>query len=222
MNFFGHFVADGKEGDPWHNFGLVFPDLYRDLYRSSLAQRLGAIGLIDANMKAFAEGIAKHLERDSSFHTSTYFKEAELLIKASISKFPTLAALPRQWFFVHILIELITDRVLVATYPLLAKLMYDDFRKVMAQTTYYNVLFPVSEECLLFSTRLDRIQKDNYIFAYTNTFQLLQTIRHIYRKAGLVLSEQQVEAVQDEFATFVSILEKDERLIWLEKSATLT
>lgn len=222
MNFFGHYVTDGIDGDHWYNFGLVFPDLFRDLYKGSFPSFLETQKELSPAFESFAKGISKHHELDAFFHNSAFFKDAEVFVKETLALFHGLKSLPRQWFFIHIVVELITDRVLVVKYPQLAKNMYDDFRMVLMDAPLFLLLFPEDEVRLVFSNRLDRIQKDNYIFAYTNTSKLMHTIGHIYRKAGVKLSEDQLNNLANEFVTFVSTLENDERLHWKSLSTQLT
>lgn len=110
MNFFGHYFLDHKINNPIHNFGLLTPDLLRNFTPSEYDKKLIHKKLLN---KDWENGIQLHFQRDKNFHTSIFF---DLVYNAchefTKSKFQE-AQIPRFWFALHVLIEMVLDKVLI-------------------------------------------------------------------------------------------------------------
>lgn len=188
MNFFSHYYLDHKEGNTVYNFGLIYPDLFRDLYKlkePSIFFNKENSDSLDEDLINFSQGISMHLYRDSIFHPSLFFADLQIQVKSVLIQHLEIKDIPRYWFFIHVLSEMFVDRKLVALYPREAKQMYVELELCVKQFNSKRDWFKEKKNFEVFMSRMQKITLDKHIFAYTNNEMFLSTLWWVYKKAGL-------------------------------------
>lgn len=213
MNFFGHYFTDSIAGRPWFNLGLVFPDLYRDLIQKKIPNR-SSFKNPSPEINDFFEGIEAHLSRDKMFHNCEYFHLAEKVLKAELKTFENFEIIPRAWFLTHIMLELVTDKYLVISFPEQANSFYKDLGIIENDSNTIDGLFDDLLIKTVFLTRLNLIKKDRFIFAYANNEKLVVSLFRIYQRAGIEMSKEIKEEISKILLTVLPKLDHNPAFNW--------
>ncbi|MBX2985633.1 MAG: hypothetical protein KF882_06670 [Bacteroidia bacterium] len=186
MNFFGHYFTDSQKGKAWYNMGLVFPDLFRDLYRKHVPERDKREYSTQA--LEFIKGMKSHIERDKMFHNCEYFIHAEEELKKAFYEKGIFEKIPRAWFMAHVLTELLTDKQLVIDFPEKVKVFYDDMYTTIGDEAIVDELFDNAVFKTVFLSRMRLIHHDKFIFAYANNEKIIATLWRVYERAKINVS----------------------------------
>jgi DNA primase large subunit len=190
LNFFGHFFLDGDNQRPWHSLGLVYPDLYRDLFKQNLPDSNFLRNTKAKNIANFSEGIQKHLSRDKEFHSNAMFSKNYEAIKSIYIKENLHTLLPRYWFGIHVFMELMIDRIIVRENPEAVSIFYQHMQEVLAHSSQKDEIFENDHHHSFFLKRLERIYHDKYIFAYTNNEMFIRAFWGVYNRVGIKVEEK--------------------------------
>lgn len=212
MNFFGHYFTDSQEGRPWFNLGLVYPDLFRDLYRKQIPNRI--VKRDTQSSIDFVDGMRAHIARDKMFHQSSFFLHAEKKLKVVYDEYRIQNKLPRTWFMFHILSELLIDRQLVQAYSEVANRLYLDMANTMLDTLIVDELFEDVVIKTVFLSRMGLIHQDKFIFAYANNEKLIAALWMLYKRAGIELSMELKETHTPILHSIINKLEGDSHFDW--------
>lgn len=127
MNYLSHFYFD-KSDDKYYNIGLVLPDLARNHIAKLRVTPKHNIQFSTKEIASINSGCSRHFECDRIFHNWEFFmslsEECTEIIREHGEK-----DIDRDYFFVHVFIEIILDRILLKKNPTLA----DDFYKMMSE-----------------------------------------------------------------------------------------
>lgn len=209
MNFFGHYFLDHKPNRYWYNMGLIYPDLFRDLFKKQ-EPNLQDIAIENpAESRGFLAGIHQHLKTDALFHHHVFFHNAQEVVKQKMEDLHMMKLVPRSFFAVHVFAELLIDRQLVTKYPTFASQMYNDMQKVLNDRAIYDKVFTKKESVDIFLDRLSRIHADKFIFAYTNNQKLIATLYSIYAKMNIQFTTEQLRDLVPKWNQFLEELEGD-------------
>lgn len=192
VNFFAHYYFHNKAGNPWHNAGLLFPDLLR-IFTS--AQRISHKDPVFTNGLEFKElctGINMHFKADDLFHNWQFFTyqnhELALKIRQSGLEFQ------RDWFLAHIFIELALDHTLVCENETGVAQLYTDLKS--CEPNIWNKFF---EKCSLNQTEkwnlgMNRFIENQYIMSYKDTEMVVYALNRIYQRAGIgIFNSKQID-----------------------------
>lgn len=163
--------------------GLVFPDLFRDLYRKHIPSR--DINNYSETAFEFIKGMRMHIERDKFFHHCDYFHKGEELLKVFFQQKMIIDKIPRSWFMAHVLTELLTDKFLVIHEKNCVERFYEDMYNTMDDIKTVNELFKDSIHKTVFLSRMRLIHQDKFIFAYANNEKLIAALWRVYERAGI-------------------------------------
>lgn len=200
MNFFSHYFLDHQEGNVWYNFGLIYPDLFRDLYKlrePAILFNNENFDSTEEDFKNFSKGIKMHLQRDAIFHPSLFFSDLQMQVKSVLVQHLNIKDIPRYWFFIHALTEMFIDRKLVSIYRSEAIQMYTEIELCVKQFNSKGDWFKEKTNFEVFMSRMQKISIDKHIFAYTNNEMFLSTLWWIYKKAGLKILSSSIKSEID-------------------------
>lgn len=201
MNFFSHYFLDHKKDNVLYNFGLIYPDLFRDLYKRhepTILFKMEEYTSSNNDFLNFSNGVAMHLQRDASFHGSMFFIDLQNQVKSVLIQHFDVKDIPRYWFFIHALTEMLIDRKLVESYPKEASQMYEELEKCSKDFTSKRDWFKENTNFELFISRMHKITLDKHIFAYTNNEMFISTLWWVYKKAGLKILSESVKSKIDQ------------------------
>lgn len=209
MNFFGHYFLDHKPTAYWYNIGLIYPDLFRDLFKKQEPKLYDISIESPTESRGFVAGIHQHLKTDALFHHHVFFHTAQKVVKKKMEDLDMMKLVPRSFFAVHVFAELLIDRQLVAKYPECATQMYIDIQSVLNDSSIYDNVFTKKESVDIFLHRLSRIHADKFIFAYTNNQKLIATLYSIYAKMNIQFTTDQLRDLVPKWNQFLEELEED-------------
>lgn len=208
MNFFGHYYIDGKADDPYFNFGLVYPDLFRDLLREKALKR--NIEPESQKLLKLNAGIIQHINRDKWFHHTAIFVKGDQFMKDEFAKSGLDQLIPRSWFLAHVFFELALDRQLVIHYPERVEAFYADLDFLKQNIKEAEQWFCNYGQFEKLSERLKRISQDKYIFAYTNNEMLISALWRVYKQAGLKTEFMKMEKINMELSNILTLSDNSE------------
>jgi hypothetical protein len=208
LNFFGHYYIDGIKANPFYNFGLVYPDLFRDLLREKALKK--TIAPESSDLLQLNAGITQHINRDKWFHHTSVFVNGDQFMKDEFAKSGLDLLIPRSWFLAHVFFELALDRQLVIHYPERVDAFYDDLEIIKLEINKTVDWFCNYGQFEKMSERLKRISQDKYIFAYTNNEMLISALWRVYKQAGLSTELLKTEQINMELSNILTLSDKSE------------
>jgi len=201
VNFFGHYHLDHIPNNPKHNFGIITPDLLRNftpnLYDKHLLHHLK-----DSDWQS---GVIKHFERDKYFHQSIFFKETYHACHEITKNTFQKNKIPRFYFGLHVLIEMILDKVLISQdenklqefYEQL-KLCKDEIPRLLEQVNHQNKN--------LFLERYLRFLESKYLFKYLDSSGIVYGLNRVYIQVNAYHFDWNIEQ-KNELEALVPIIE---------------
>lgn len=206
MNFFSHFLTDHKTELPAYNVALIMPDLLRnftpkyckfnfvDKHQTLLNQHPENNKLLD-----FLEGCLQHIERDKQFHGSTFFNKSHNFLREEWVKICKTYQIPKYWFSLHVLIEIMLDKYYIDNNIEKLTLFYHQLiteRKTVVQCLEW-LEHPDKNT---FMERYDRFCEIQYLFHYQNIDRIAYALHRIYQQIGLDFSwyaQHETQLVKD-------------------------
>ncbi|MEN9317607.1 MAG: hypothetical protein RL712_177 [Bacteroidota bacterium] len=191
MNFFSHFLIDHKTASPAYNVALIMPDLLRnftpksckfhfyDKHQALLNQQPEEPKLLD-----FLEGCIQHIERDKAFHSSAFFSESYQLLRNDWMVICKEYEIPKYWFSLHVLIEIMLDKYYIDNNIEKLTLFYHEL-KTERDTVVKGLDFLEHPEPATFMERYDRFCEIQYLFHYQNIDRIAYALHRIYQQIGL-------------------------------------
>jgi hypothetical protein len=175
VNFFGHYFLDHIPNNPKHNFGIITPDLLRNftpnLYDKNLLHHL--------KDSQWQSGVIKHFERDKHFHQSTFFEETYQTCHEITKNTFQKNQIPRFYFALHVLIEMILDKVLISQDENKLHEFYEQLE--LCQNEIPNLLEQIKHQNpSLFLERYSRFLESKYLFKYLNDSGIVYGFNRIY------------------------------------------
>ena len=185
MNFFAHYYFHHKPNNSWNKAGLLFPDLLRIFTKEQRISEKSNIdfGYNQKDYKNLIHGIQNHFRGDEIFHNWDWFKEKnhELAITIRESKL----GIKRDWFLAHIFIELTIDHVLVNENKTMVKELYADL--MACDKLGWELFFNKNKfgEFEMWYESFDRFNKNQYIFTYKDTYNIIYALNRICQSIGI-------------------------------------
>jgi hypothetical protein len=201
VNFFGHYFLDHLPNNPKHNFGILTPDLLRNftpnLYNKNLLYHLS-----DYDWQI---GVNKHFERDKHFHQSIFFKTIyDSCHDITQNIFYEIEA-PRFYFALHVLIEMILDKVLISQNETKLHEFYGQLE--LCKPDIHNLLDQINHQNpSLFLDKYNRFLESKYLFKYLNNSGIVYGLNRIYIQVN-AYNQEWNEKQKNELEKLVSVLE---------------
>ncbi len=180
MNFFGHYYFDKIENNPIHTFGLLTPDLLRNFTPNDFNKKLLHR---PNNHEIWQIGISKHFLRDKSFHNSKFFKltysECHDTIRTTFKKCENR----RFWFALHVIIEMILDKVLIQK----SNRLLNEFYLELSESIEYipALLLQINhQEVDTFMKRMNRFIESQYLYKYLENEGIVYGLNRIFNQVG--------------------------------------
>lgn len=213
MNYFSHYFFDHRPDSSEFNFGLLAPDLLRNYskdsynkskvaHSSSIYNKLintpnSSITLLD-----FFKGMKTHLDRDKTFHHSTFFENVYQEIHPKIESAFKRTLIPRFWFALHILIEMQLDQFLILSYPEKLKAFYDNLSQ-LSESTILKMLQAVDHQNpTKFINGFNRFLEVKYLQKYSDHSGIIYGLNRIYQQVGI----QKEEWTKEQYDILVPVL----------------
>lgn len=208
MNFLSHFRLCGHYQDPERTVGKILPDLVRMVDRN---WRLHKQRLPDlpGKLHPLAEGINWHIGTDAYFHSSLYFKEKEAVVKAAIERIDLPGNHHYTYFYSHVLLEMVLDRVVMRENPSLLPQFYESLSQVSKATIFAFFQYKQWETYLdRFWHTLQRFIQHAYLYEYIENERLLFALDRVAGRVGLQLFDEpyksrlmhQLDDIEEEIA----------------------
>ncbi|MCB0734485.1 MAG: hypothetical protein H6608_07040 [Flavobacteriales bacterium] len=192
MNFLAHYYFDQRPGEPYHNLGLLFPDLFRNFIRGGRLK----VNELTADFEeghALINGCLQHISSDKLFHNWDGFHALMDLVTSDLRQ--SGHTISKDWFIAHILSELVIDEYLARTHERLATELYTDFEQLelnkLQQFFEGNELANFEQ----FERGLDRFMEVRYLEKYQDSASILYALGRICTKVNLPAFTEQQQVV---------------------------
>lgn len=181
VNFFSHYFFDHSKSDSVYNFGLLTPDLLRNFTPSAFNKNLLTHSQLT---EAWKNGIHQHINRDKLFHNSLFFQSVYSENRElALTTFKN-ANLPKFWFALHVLIEMILDKFLIQKNNQLLHNFYNELESVTPKIP--NLLTEIEhKEIDIFLKRFEGFYTHQYLFKYQSHEGITYGLNRIYNQIKL-------------------------------------
>lgn len=187
MNYLSHYKVGGGQSDPAYTTGKILPDLIRRVDKSLRISAQPVDSWPPALATLYA-GIATHLETDAVFHQSDWFAGKVAYTKTLLQEIMAPAGLKYRFFYAHILVEMIADRVVMKQQPTLLDNFYTQLSLLDKATLSYFFQYNGWER---YSKKgwdvLQRFIAAKYLYQYTNNAELVFALGRVVSQVGLTL-----------------------------------
>ena len=171
MNFFSHFFVDYQPNKPAFNAALIAPDMLRNFtpnqskFQLDQFQKLTAPNREKSNpiLHDLFNGCMQHLQRDKEFHQSHVFQQIYQLQRNNWQSACSKLNIPRFWFSLHVIIEIMIDSYLINNNLEKLQLFYTNLES--QQETYRKALKMMGHDQIdHFMERYTRFYTNQYLF----------------------------------------------------------
>jgi len=178
MNYFSHYYFFQTE-NPYTTVGSILPDIARF---SEGKKKLWIPQNSEIILNQIQKGCDLHYAADHYFHQSVFFIEAEIFIKNLFQKNEIEHAKIRKWFLVHILIEIMIDRVLIKKHPKILDTFYADFNAVDLKFILMYLEKCERKGLEKFADFFQKFVDSKFMFSYTTEEGVLASLDRILQK----------------------------------------
>lgn len=206
MNFISHYFYDCNN-NPYHNVGLVLPDLVRSFTQKHLNLNLNE-EYNDQEIQLL-NGCIKHFQKDKFFHQSDFFESSIHKITNVIGN---QASWPRKFFLNHVLVEILLDRVLLDKNPKLCDEFYLQLKSVDLEIlSSFLVKNGVLNVDYFIQGYLKFIQI-SFIYDYLDNKKIVTALSQLYKKVGIdyQFTESNKQFFDDNLSLMIEIIKDNE------------
>ena len=187
MNFFSHFLIGGDYGNPDKTLGKLWPDFLRIIDKSLRLSHKHVDPMPEA-LTNLQSGIALHVATDRYFHASAWFHEHEVVLKQVWDELRLPGRHQYRYFFTHVLLEMLLDRVMIRRKPELLGQLYESLSRVDRATLTAFFRYKGGEKFEPQSWQfLQRFVESAYLYEYTDNSRLLFALDRVAHRVGLQL-----------------------------------
>lgn len=183
MNYLSHFYFDRTE-DKYYNIGLVLPDLARNHISKLRVTPKHNITFSTKEISSINSGCSRHFETDRAFHNWSEFmelsEECTSIIRESGEK-----DIDRDYFYVHVFIEIIIDRILLKQNPNLANEFYEMLKTVEIEWMLRYLRYAGLHDDEMFKGSQRRFIKANFLNDYVDIDKCINHLEQMGFKIGL-------------------------------------
>ncbi len=179
MNFFGHYYLDNIPNNPKHNFGILTPDLLRN-FTANLYDKKLLHHLCDSDWQS---GVLKHFERDKIFHQSIFFEDTYQVCHEITKNIFQKTNIPRFYFALHVLIEMILDKILISQDQNKLHEFYEQLE--LCKSEIPGLLKQINHQNPnLFLEKYNLFLESKYLFKYLNESGIVYGLNRIYNQVN--------------------------------------
>ena len=203
MNYLSHYYILSEYDDPAFALGKIIPDLLRVFGPAHKIRKARNIEVPKDASEWMMKGAYVHLESDRLFHDSAYFEFESQRLKEEIRAGSSICKY--SYFYAHILLEMLLDRLLVKKHPELGQRFYEDLEQVEeGDVKSFFELKPIAVNADAFMQVLKRFRKSRYLFEYAHDSGFLYAFTRILNQIGMPLLNRE----DKDF--FISLVHKSE------------
>lgn len=210
MNFFSHFIVDHQPNNPAYNVALIMPDLLRNFtpnhckFNFAELYNRSQLSLTNSNIPNpiphpnqthipnqhpitlgnFFLGCLQHIERDKHFHSSEFFTNAYNLLRKDWRAACLEYEIPKYWFSLHVLIEIMLDKYFIDNNLIKLSLFYTQLQE--EQEIFEKALnimhHPAPHE---FMNRYHKFCEHQYLYQYQHIEKITFALHRIYIQIGI-------------------------------------
>lgn len=189
MNYLSHYYFDRENTSPLYTLGSIFPDLLSNFDRKlkNIPKKDIKDAITDPSdqttsaLSDFRDGIKRHFELDRLFHSGDFFIEQTQWLSREIESLELKTLSRRIYFFAHVLLELILDRVLLFQIPDLALQFYSQLEKssLSCLKTYFqlNNFLPHYEG---FGNYFNNFMERKFILKYSENEMIIKVLNRFH------------------------------------------
>lgn len=188
MNFLSHYYFHNDKNDNYFTVGLTMPDLLS--FHSNgirltkkILQKL-YLKETDYNIKSHIAGMFMHLDLDSWFHTSDFFKKNVLFLQ---NKYVEYNEKKEQFpnFYSHIILEVLIDKYLLTIQPDIADNFYASYKSFNFEKAA--ILFAGFEnfDKSKFMTFTNDMANSSFLKEYTDNNSFASILTRVSRRIGI-------------------------------------
>lgn len=207
MNFLAHYFVDRITGKPYHNFGLILPDLMSMYKRKwKITEKVLQYSLHQHEVQIVA-GVIKHNKLDSFFHQSDFFNKYTSEIKKILLGNGIEYPENRIFFLAHLLLELMIDRVIIRREKMILKEFYNELDEIdhnELEKFFIKINLPPTKG---FYGYFIKFRKRKYLYKYANNFRLLYITNRILKRVGLPELVDQKRRMKRSFSQIDALLD---------------
>ena len=185
MNFLSHYYLDRIENKPYHNFGLILPDLmsmYKRKWKITDKALKYNLNQVEAQL---VTGVIKHNKLDSFFHQSDYFIKYTHIIKDIIVKNNIKYHKNRLHFISHILLELLIDRIIIIKDKNVLREFYNDLDQIDWHVLENFFMKIELKTDIGFHGYIIKFIRRKYLYKYLNSHRIIFIMNRILQKVSL-------------------------------------
>lgn len=180
MNYLSHYFLDAQSEKPYHNFGLVLPDMMGSSTRGWKPDFDNYIFSLSQHTELIL-GIKKHHLADAYFHSSAFFTSNTTQIRKIFEENNFTQAGTKLFFVAHIFLEFMLDRLILKNYYQSAIDFYNDLDEV--ENIVLNDFFTQHKtDSARFFTFLENFRKHQYLFAYLDDERLYYALNRTLQR----------------------------------------
>ncbi len=182
VNYISHYFLDAQNGSPYHNFGLVLPDMMGAALRG-WKTNFNPNDFPRPEYEQLIEGIRKHHLADSYFHSSAFFTQSTSQIRRLFEENGFSQAGTKLFFAAHIFLEFMLDRIIMHENPEQPKHFYSDVYMVEDDLLkpFFMHAGPAADRFFAF---LENFRKHEYLYAYLETESLFYSLNRTLQRAN--------------------------------------
>ena len=203
MNFLAHYYFHNDINDNYFTVGLTMPDLLGFHSRKIRLTKRSLKKIIltekNKNIRSHIAGMIKHLDMDSWFHSSDFFKNNLLFLQNRFMHF-NKEKTPLPHFYAHIILEVFIDRYLLTIQPDIADNFYHSYKKF--NFTEITKLFNDIEyfDNSKFLSFADSFANSSFLKEYTDNYSIISILTRVSKRLGLPMI---LKVNNDKFASFI-------------------
>lgn len=196
MNYLAHYYIDSEENRPYHNLGLILPDLL-GIYSRKFKLSLEAGHYVDSELtREIFSGILKHFELDAIFHQSEFFLKHTTLIRYSLDENEVNFLATKQHFLAHILLELVIDKVFIANDFTLVERFYTDLDQIDASELLFFMKNKNDDFINGFLEFFRRFRTRRYLYGYTSVDAVIFLLNKVLERISLTAINDEADLLK--------------------------
>jgi hypothetical protein len=180
MNFLSHFYFDRNNTNPYEILGMVMPDLLKNANKLWSPHPEKNEELFKDNQAhiGILKGWKRHLQVDSLFHNSEFFKHHQHQIKLQLRD--VLVGSPVKPFFLgHISLELMLDSLLITENLIDVRCFYNHLNKIDTLELESFIKLNNISNTEHFFCFFEIFKKEEYLFSYANPSKISYALKRI-------------------------------------------
>ncbi len=186
MNYLSHYYILREYDDPAFALGKIIPDLLRAFGPAHKIRKARNIEVPKDASEWMIKGAYVHLESDRLFHDSAYFELESQRLKEEIRAGSSIRKY--SYFYAHIFLEMLLDRLLVKKHPELGQQFYADLEQIDEEDIKsFFELKAIAVDADAFMQVLIRFRKSRYLFEYAHDSGFLYAFSRILKQIGMPL-----------------------------------